>query len=243
MALDGVQALTFDTGGTVLDWHTGFRDAFAEAGARHGIEDDWARLAIQLRRRSLRAMINAGEHKPPSHNLDDAHRSCLDDLLSDENIDAFDEHDRQRIAWDAPHAWAAWPDVRDGLAAIRTHLPAICFSILSYRLIIDTSRRNGLTWDAVLSCEGIGVYKLLPESYRTAAALLQLEPEQCCMVAAHPADLDAARSVGFRTAFVRRPDEMGSTGVVPPVPEPGSYDLEVSGFDEIATALEERPLV
>ena len=36
MSLSGIKALTFDTGGTVLDWHTGFRDAFAVAGARHG---------------------------------------------------------------------------------------------------------------------------------------------------------------------------------------------------------------
>jgi 2-haloacid dehalogenase len=237
MTLDGVLALTFDTGGTVLDWHSGFRNALAEAGARHGIERDWGQLANELRRRSLRSMINAGEHQPPTHNLDDAHRDCLDDLLSDEDLAAFDADDRRRIAWDAPHSFTAWHDVPDGLAGIRSHVPAVCFSILSYRLIIDSSRRNNLTWDAVLSCEGIGIYKLLPEAYRRAAALLQLAPEQCCMVAAHPMDLDAARSVGFKTVYVRRPDEWGSIEDTPPAPEPGTYDLQVEGLDEVAAAL------
>ena len=29
MKLSGIKALTFDTGGTLLDWHTGFRNAFS----------------------------------------------------------------------------------------------------------------------------------------------------------------------------------------------------------------------
>ena len=32
MGLEDVKALTFDTGGTILDWHTGFRTALAETG-------------------------------------------------------------------------------------------------------------------------------------------------------------------------------------------------------------------
>ena len=38
-------------------------------------------------------------------------------------------------------------------------------------LAFDTgvSRRNGLAWDAVISCEMIGVYKPHPEAYATAA--------------------------------------------------------------------------
>ena len=53
-----VKALTFDTGGTILDWHTGFRDAFAAAGRKHDIERDWAALTNEDRRRTLKAMLN-----------------------------------------------------------------------------------------------------------------------------------------------------------------------------------------
>ena len=55
MSVDGIKALTFDTGGTILDWHTGFTEAWAAAGRKHGIEKDWAALANDLRRRSLGA--------------------------------------------------------------------------------------------------------------------------------------------------------------------------------------------
>ena len=232
MSLAGVKALTFDTGGTLLDWHSGFRDAFTEAGRRHGIERDWARLANDLRRRTLAAMLDQGRDGPPTHNVDDAHGFCLDALVADQELDAFDRADRQAIAWEAPHGFAAWPDVRNGLQALReTHI-VVSFTILSYRLIIDTARRNGLTWDVVLSCEGLGVYKLLPEAYRRAAERLQLTPDECLMVASHPYDLDAARSVGFRTALIRRPDEWGPDK--PPHEPSGPYDLELDGLNELA---------
>ena len=31
MSIKDIKALTFDTGGTILDWHTGFKNAFKEA--------------------------------------------------------------------------------------------------------------------------------------------------------------------------------------------------------------------
>jgi len=240
MNLAGIKALTFDTGGTLLDWHSGFRDALAEAGQRHGIKRDWAQLANDLRRKSLAAMLDQGRDGPPTHNIDDAHRFCLDALCAEAELEAFDAENRHAIAWEAPHRFTAWPDVREGLRALRgTHI-VVSFTILSYRLIIDTARRNGLSWDAVLSCEGLGVYKLLPEAYRRAAARLQLTPDQCLMVASHPYDLDAARSVGFRTALIRRPDEWGPDSEDgPPRGQSGPYDLELDGLIELARVASE----
>lgn len=238
MTLSGIRALTFDTGGTVLDWHTGFREAFTAAGARHGIERDWGRLTNDLRRRTMAEMLDLGKDSPPGHNFDDAHSFCLDALLTDERLDAFAEADRRAIAWDAPHALKAWPDVREGLAALRERFVVASFTLLSYRLVIDTSRHNGLTWDAVLSCEGLGVYKLLPDAYRRTAKVLQLAPEDCLMVACHPYDLDAAARVGFRTALVRRPTEWGADpSERPPLPPAGTYDLEVESFTELLKAM------
>ena len=61
MSVNGIKALTFDTGGTILDWHSGFRDAFATIGKKHGVDKDWAALANEYRRRTLQAMLNHGE--------------------------------------------------------------------------------------------------------------------------------------------------------------------------------------
>lgn len=236
--LAGLKALTFDTGGTVLDWHTGFREAFRTVGLKHGIGRDWATLANDLRRRSLEAMLDLGKDGPPSYNFDDAHRFCLDALLAAEDLEAFDANDRKAIAWDAPHSFKAWPDVRQGLKELRKRYPVVSFTLLSYRLVIDSSRANDLDWDAILSCEGLGVYKLLPAAYRSAARRLQLEPKECLMVACHPFDLDAARAVGFRTALVRRPAEWGDASEDQPEhPQIGTYDVEVDSFVELARVI------
>ena len=61
MTSHGIEALTFDISGTVLDWHTGFRDTFAAVGRRHGIKRDWAEMANTLRRLSMDAMLDLGK--------------------------------------------------------------------------------------------------------------------------------------------------------------------------------------
>ena len=93
-----------------------------------------------------------------------------------------------------------------------------------------------LGWDAVLSCEGIGKYKTLPEAYQTVAKFLRLEPHECCMVACHNFDLDAAKRSGFKTAFVGRPNEWGTAG--PPDPEPNpQHDIIADDFSDLARQL------
>jgi len=237
MSLAAVKALAFDTGGTILDWHSGFRDALQAAGDRHGLERDWADIANQLRRESLGKMVNLGEHEPPGYNFDGAHRSTLEELIEQHGLQRFSESDRHAIAYTAAHNFQCWPDFVDSLPKLREQRLCASFTILSYRLIIDTARRNGLHWDAVFSCEGIGKYKMLPEAYETVARQLQLQPNEICMVACHHFDLDAAARVGYRTAYVRRPNEWGPVDP-PDIPASLPRDIEVDSFVELPAALE-----
>ncbi len=49
MSLDDIEALTFDTGGTILDWHGGFSAALAEPNPAHDIiVDGFPDLAAAL---------------------------------------------------------------------------------------------------------------------------------------------------------------------------------------------------
>ena len=51
------------------------------------------------------------------------------------------------------------------------------------------------------------------------------------MIACHNFDLDAAKAVGFKTAFVRRPKEWGSE--TPPDPTPNTHhDIIVDDFPQ-----------
>ena len=199
-----IKVLAFDTGGTVLDWHAGLTAAMTAWGAAQGIEHDWHALANEHRRRSLRRMTGTVD---PGFNIDEVHRDVLGELF-DENGLGGSAKERQAIAerW---HQLDAWPDFAAALRRLRQHRICVSFTILSLSLIVDVSRRNGIDWDAVIPCEMLRVYKPLPDAYRRAALFLAVEPREILMVACHNFDLDAARGVGYRTAFVRRLGRVG----------------------------------
>ena len=234
--MNDIKALTFDTGGTILDWHTGFSTVLETLGKAHGLEADWAQVSNDLRRASLRRMVNLGEHEAPAYNFDGAHKDALDEVLHTYALTAFSEEDRRAVWWDTVHSLKCWPDFPPALLRFRQRYLCVSFTLLSMRIIMDTARRNNLHWDAVLSCEAIGKYKVLPESYLKTAELLQLEPAQICMVACHNFDLDAAKAVGFKTAFVRRPLEWGVEGPPDPAPNP-AHDYITDTFFELAEEL------
>jgi 2-haloacid dehalogenase len=229
--MDAIKVLAFDTGGTILDWHGGITAALTEYGNRRGISRDWHEFANEYRRRSLRRMLGAVN---PTFNIDSVHREVLDELLREENI-TFSAEDSATIAlrW---HQLDAWPDFVPALTRMRRRYVCVSFTILSLSLVIDVSRRNGIDWDAVISCEMLGVYKIQPEAYRCTARLLQVEPGAILMVACHNFDLDAARAEGYQTAFVRRPDEWGAAGPPDPIPNPAT-DIVADGFAELADRL------
>jgi len=227
-----IEAFAFDTGGTVLDWHGGLVKAFARVGARHGITKDWHALANDWRRRTMKGIV--GQVRPGFH-MDDVHRRVLDDTLAHFGLDAFGADDRLEL-WRTWHALDAWPDFPAALAALRAAWPVVSFTMLPVSLVVDVSRRNALVWDAIISCEMIGVYKPHAEAYLTAARWMNLAPAQILMVACHNFDLNAAHQAGMRTAFVRRPDEWGPEG--PPDPSPNrAYDFIVDGFDDLQRAV------
>lgn len=227
-----IKALAFDTGGTVLDWHGGLVAALSRVGGLHGISLDWHAIANDWRRRAMKGIVGQTQ---PAFNMDDVHRRTLDEVLADHGLNAFTDAERHRI-WRAWHELDAWPDFPAAQAALREAYPVVSFTMLPTALVVDVSRRNGIAWDAVISCEMIGVYKPHAQAYATAAQWMALEPSQVLMVACHNFDLNAAHAAGFRTAFVRRPDEWGPEG--PPDPNPNMpYDFVVPGFDELRQAV------
>jgi len=227
-----IQAIAFDTGGTVLDWHGGLVRAFTRVAARHGIGADWHAVANDWRRRTMKGIV--GQQQPDFH-MDDVHRRVLDETLAEFGLHGFTADERVEL-WRTWHQLDTWPDFPGALARLRAALPVVSFTMLPTSLVVDVSRRNGITWDAIISCEMIGTYKPHPLAYQTAARWLNLQPAQILMVACHNFDLDAAKKEGFKTAFVRRPDEWGPPG--PPDPKPNPiHDIVVDDFGALADRL------
>ena len=74
-------------------------------------------------------------------------------------------------------------------------------------------------------------YKKNPVVYQNAIRLLGMAPDEIMMVAAHNADLEAARNEGMRTGYINRPTEYGADQ---------TFDFEAtSDWDIIANSVEE----
>ena len=226
------KAIAFDTGGTVLDWHSGIKNTFAAIGEMYGVQRDWATITNQYRRLAMKGIVGQVQ---PRFNMDDVHFGVLDEVFKSNGLIMFSEEDRKKIAgtW---HTLSAWGDFAPSLREIRECCPVVSFTMLPLSLVVDVSRLNGISWDAVISCEALGFYKPDPRAYQQASKWLAVEPSSILMVACHNFDLNAARACGYKTAFVRRPLEWGHEG--PPDPTPHSdCDFVFDSFEELSKSI------
>jgi 2-haloacid dehalogenase len=107
------------------------------------------------------------------------------------------------------HELDPWPDSAPGLRRLTGLFELATLSNGHRRLLEDLADHGQLSFSRVLSAEDAQSYKPDPVVYRKAAELLELDPDQIMMVAAHRDDLAAAASVGYSTAYVNRPLEWG----------------------------------
>ena len=107
---------------------------------------------------------------------------------------------------------------------------------MSTAIAVDSSKHNGVEWDAIISCEFLGHYKPEAEAYQGGLKLLGVEPGQAMMCAAHPGDLRAAMAAGLRSAYVPRPGESGegNDGDLSPQPD---FDVNATDFTDLADQL------
>ncbi|MEY3627955.1 MAG: hypothetical protein RL163_2454 [Pseudomonadota bacterium] len=223
------RAIAFDTGGTVLDWHTSLLNEVRQIQVWGPLAFDRHEFVNTWRRNAMKAIV--GQVRP-SFNMDDVHWDALGRTITAFSLPLPNQDIMDRL-WRGWHRLRAWPDFPPALRRLSLHAPVVSFTMLPISLIVNVSRLNCLSWDAVISCEMIGVYKPNQQAYQTAAQWLALAPDDILMVACHNFDLNAAQDAGYKTAFVRRPHEWGPAG--PPDPHPNrDYDFVCDSFSELA---------
>src|ERR1700680_3007908 len=204
-----LEALLFDTFGTLVDWRTSLIEDLTAFGARRGISADWAAFADAWRGEYVPSMERVRRGEAPWTPLDALHRESFDALAKRFGFDgALDEADREWCV-DRWHRLRPWPDTVAGLTRLRSRYILGTLSNGDVRLLTDLAKYAPLPMDVIFSAELFGHYKPDPEVYRGAVALLATVPERVMLVAAHKGDLTAAAATGMRTAFVARPDEYG----------------------------------
>lgn len=229
------EALLFDVFGTVVDWRGSIVREGEALNQRHGLAVDWARFADRWRGMYQPAMERVRSGARPFTVLDILHRESLDFLIEEFDLERLDPAQRDALnrVW---HRLDPWPDSVAGLTRLK---PAFIIAPLSngnVSLMVNLARHAGLPWDAILGAQVAGHYKPQPQAYLSAARLLDLAPAQCMMVAAHNDDLQAAATLGLRTAFIARPSEYGP-GQRSDLEPSGDWDLCVRDMHELAVAL------
>lgn len=208
MALSDVKAMVFDVFGTVVDWRTSVAAEVAAAARAVGVATDGFALADAWRGAYAPSMDRVRRGAMAWANIDALHRASLDALLPAHGLAALEEGARAdlTLAW---HRLHPWPDSVAGLARLKRRVVIGTLSNGNVALLVNMAKFAALPWDVVLSAELFRHYKPDPETYDGAAALLGLAPGQVMLVAAHNADLQAARARGLATGFVPRPTEYG----------------------------------
>ena len=205
---DQVKAIVFDIFGTVVDWRASAIRELCSFATGRGLVADWAKFADDWRGLYQPSMEEVRSGKRPFAILDDLHRESLIKLLPKYEITGLEPHEIEHLVtiW---HRLHAWPDMASGLARLNTRMITGTLSNGNIGLMTRLTKFNALPFDVILGAEAARAYKPQPEAYLRTAELLNLKPEQMMLAAAHNNDLAAAAVVGYRTAFILRPDEQG----------------------------------
>jgi 2-haloacid dehalogenase len=229
-----MRVLLFDVFGTLVDWRASLIELAEAMASRRGLQAaDWSAIVDDWRRAYQPAMdrIRQGE---PWRDLDSLQHETLDEVLTRHDV-RLPPVDRDELV----RGWRRlrpWPDSRAGLDRLRHKYLTATLSNGHLALLADLFKFADLRVDALLSAQLSASYKPDAKVYRTALGLLDCQPEDAGMVAAHASDLRAAAGLGLRPVFVRRPLEWGTGSTPEDVPALAGL-LVADGLGDLAARL------
>jgi len=228
-SLKGIQALTFDLFGTVLDLGgslTPFIAKFLQAkGATVTPPRFWEQWRYRQRIEQYQDNILMLGH---SGYLETARRALVYTLGLNGVAASRDEVQEFMKAW---QELSPFPEVRPALERLKSRYRLVALSNGEPHFL-DHLVKNRIHWEfnEVISVQVVGAFKPHPGVYLRAAAILRLEADECLMVSANSFDVMGARACGYRGAFVNRYG-------LPYEDTPYQPDVVVKDFKELADAL------
>lgn len=214
-----MKALIFDVFGTIVDWRGSITREVRAIAEVKGFQINAGKFANEWRSGYQPAMDRVRKGHLPWLNIDALHRLILDELAKKYQLGQMSEEEMNtlNLAW---HRLKPWPDSVRGLKILKKKYTISPLSNGNFSLLNNMAKHSDLPWDCIISAELFGHYKPDPETYLGAAKLLDLNPSQVMLCAAHKDDLLAAQACGLKTAFIKRPREF-----------PPSVNLDLS-FDK-----------
>jgi len=133
--------------------------------------------------------------------------------VPNEEINYYGNHIRQEI-WQPlnfPQSWEnipAHPDAAEGIAILRRNYQVVTLSNCPMKLLTKLSKKNHISWDAIIPIESYQVYKPNPLAYQIACQLMGERPENIMMVTANPTfgDIEQAQKLNMIPQIIRHPN-------------------------------------
>jgi 2-haloacid dehalogenase len=227
--------IVFDTFGTVVDWRTSLIEDLTAYGATRGVTADWPALVDAWRAAYQPSMQRVRTGEQPWTTLDNLHRASLDRLVAEFGIKGLSQEDLVHInlGW---HRLKPWPDSVPGLTRLKSRFIIGPLSNGNVALLLNMAKFAGIPWDMIFGSDLFGHFKPDPETYLGVARLLNLQPDQVMMAAAHNGDLAAAQGCGLQTAFFPRPGEYGPKQVRDTKAEQ-DWDIVATDIQDMAAQL------
>ncbi len=232
-----VKVLIFDVFGTVVDWRSTIKkklNKFLPVNLNKNELNDFA-LAWRKGYTDFISKFNDGKVK--WKNVDKIHLDKLKELLeSKELLTSMDDENILEIneLW---HKLDPWNDSVEGLRKLKEDFSIGTLSNGNFSLLLNMSKYSKLNWDFIFSGDIFKKYKTDEYVYRKACQYLDLNPSQVMLVAAHEGDLNAAKKLGLKTAYVNRPLEYSD---LPNINNPKGYDYIATDFIDLHQKLKKN---
>lgn len=221
----GVQALTFDCYGTIIDWETGIVSALHRLLGDQGLRPDDTRLLEMYGR--FESAAQRGPFRPYRQVLEAVARA-FGEAVGVEVTDA-----EARAFAGSVGDWPPFEDSVHALHALGRRYRLVVVSNVDDDLFARTRERLGVDFAEVVTAEQVGSYKPSRAHFDEALRRLGLARDAVVHVAqSFFHDIAPANDLGFRTCWVDRRGGRAGSGATPPArAEP---DLTVPDLETLA---------
>ena len=232
-----VKVLIFDVFGTVVDWRSTIKKELNKFLPVNLNKNELNDFALEWRKGYSDFIGKFNDGRVEWKNVDELHLDKLKELLeSKELLNSLDDKNIHEInkLW---HKLYPWDDSVEGLRKLKEDFSIGTLSNGNFSLLLNMSKYSKLNWDFIFSGDIFEKYKTNEYVYKKACQYLDLNPSQVMMVAAHEGDLNAAKKLGLKTAYVNRPLEYSD---IPDINKPTDYDYSATDFIDLYKKLKKH---
>jgi 2-haloacid dehalogenase len=207
--LDGVDALTFDCYGTLIDWEAGLSEAFETVLRAHDVDADRDEVLERYARHE--AAAESGPYRTYREVLAAGLRGVADELGFAPTADEVTSFSGSVVDW------PAFPDSAGALERLHRRFRLGVITNCDDDLFAASARRLGTEFDWVVTAQQAGSYKPDEANFHLAFERVGLPRERIVHVAQslyH--DHVPAKRLGLRTVWINRRHDRPGSGATPP---------------------------